>query len=379
MRVRRRRAGQRAARQPAVRPRRAGTAAGARRASALGRRRPASSRCSCRRAAPLPAAPARRRRARRPRARAAGRRGVAAPTPSTCVDRGRVVAIDYASDTAAMAARPWREWLRTYRGHERGEHPLRAPGTQDITVRGAPSTSWPRCGRPTPCAPRPSSSPSTASTTWWPRAGGCGPSGPQSATSPPCGPAAGSARPRRSPTRRASGVSPVARVEPRPTTAWPRRLSDQGVVSMAEPTSAAIEDYLRRGPHLPAAGRLRGRRPRHRHRAVRRGERRLRGVLGPPGGRPGRAGRRTGTRCCEWELPFAKWFVGGELNVSYNCLDRHVEARPRRQGGVPLGGRAGRHPHHHLRRPARRGAALRQRPEGPRRARRATGSTSTCR
>ncbi len=29
---------------------------------------------------------------------------------------------------------------------------------------------------------------------------------------------------------------------------------------------------------------------------------------------------------CEWELPFSKWFLGGELNVSYNCLDRHVEA-----------------------------------------------------
>jgi len=28
----------------------------------------------------------------------------------------------------------------------------------------------------------------------------------------------------------------------------------------------------------------------------------------------------------DWELPFAKWFVGGTLNVSYNCLDRHVEA-----------------------------------------------------
>jgi acetyl-CoA synthetase len=27
----------------------------------------------------------------------------------------------------------------------------------------------------------------------------------------------------------------------------------------------------------------------------------------------------------EWELPFARWFVGGELNVSYNCVDRHVE------------------------------------------------------
>ncbi len=28
----------------------------------------------------------------------------------------------------------------------------------------------------------------------------------------------------------------------------------------------------------------------------------------------------------EWELPFAKWFIGGKLNVSYNCLDRHVAA-----------------------------------------------------
>src|SRR5262245_62026666 len=28
----------------------------------------------------------------------------------------------------------------------------------------------------------------------------------------------------------------------------------------------------------------------------------------------------------EWELPFAKWFIGGKLNVSHNCLDRHVAA-----------------------------------------------------
>jgi acetyl-CoA synthetase len=27
----------------------------------------------------------------------------------------------------------------------------------------------------------------------------------------------------------------------------------------------------------------------------------------------------------EWNEPFAKWFVGGELNISYNCLDRHLE------------------------------------------------------
>ena len=24
--------------------------------------------------------------------------------------------------------------------------------------------------------------------------------------------------------------------------------------------------------------------------------------------------------------PFYKWFTGGKLNVSHNCLDRHVEA-----------------------------------------------------
>ncbi|HWC44291.1 MAG TPA: AMP-binding protein, partial [Actinomycetota bacterium] len=30
-------------------------------------------------------------------------------------------------------------------------------------------------------------------------------------------------------------------------------------------------------------------------------------------------------RVLEWDLPFAKWFVGGQLNVSDNCLDRHVD------------------------------------------------------
>ncbi len=31
----------------------------------------------------------------------------------------------------------------------------------------------------------------------------------------------------------------------------------------------------------------------------------------------------------EWEPPHAKWFVGGKLNVSHNCLDRHLDG-PRR-------------------------------------------------
>ena len=47
------------------------------------------------------------------------------------------------------------------------------------------------------------------------------------------------------------------------------------------------------------------------------------------------------TTICEWELPFAKWFVGGKLNVSYNCLDRHVEAGLGRPCRHSLGGRTG--------------------------------------
>src|SRR4029453_19160474 len=42
------------------------------------------------------------------------------------------------------------------------------------------------------------------------------------------------------------------------------------------------------------------------------------------------------SRVLDWSNPpFAKWFVGGKLNASVNCLDRHVEA----------GGGAGMRPH----------------------------------
>ena len=48
---------------------------------------------------------------------------------------GSLLVIDYCRPTtASMAARPWRDWLRTYRGHERGDHYLAGPGSQDITV-----------------------------------------------------------------------------------------------------------------------------------------------------------------------------------------------------------------------------------------------------
>src|ERR1039458_8450166 len=31
----------------------------------------------------------------------------------------------------------------------------------------------------------------------------------------------------------------------------------------------------------------------------------------------------------DWDPPFAKWFLGGELNLSYNCLDRHLTTHRR--------------------------------------------------
>lgn len=50
---------------------------------------------------------------------------------------GRVVVIDYARSTAQLADRPWKEWVRTYRRHGAGGHPLSDPGSQDITCEVA--------------------------------------------------------------------------------------------------------------------------------------------------------------------------------------------------------------------------------------------------
>ncbi len=51
------------------------------------------------------------------------------------VRSGSVLALDYARpSTAALVGRPWREWLRTYRRHDRGGHYLTDPGAQDITT-----------------------------------------------------------------------------------------------------------------------------------------------------------------------------------------------------------------------------------------------------
>jgi acetyl-CoA synthetase len=40
------------------------------------------------------------------------------------------------------------------------------------------------------------------------------------------------------------------------------------------------------------------------------------------------------TKVLDWQLPWAKWFVGGKINLSYNCLDRHVNSRRRNQAAI---------------------------------------------
>lgn len=54
-----------------------------------------------------------------------------------CLEHGRVVVVDYADTTPSLAARPWREWVRTYRGHGRGGAPLEHLGAQDVTCEVA--------------------------------------------------------------------------------------------------------------------------------------------------------------------------------------------------------------------------------------------------
>jgi len=47
---------------------------------------------------------------------------------------GRLVCLDYADGTAALARRPWTDWVRAFAGHERVDDPFAAPGTRDVTV-----------------------------------------------------------------------------------------------------------------------------------------------------------------------------------------------------------------------------------------------------
>ncbi len=47
------------------------------------------------------------------------------------------------------------------------------------------------------------------------------------------------------------------------------------------------------------------------------------------------------TKVLEWEAPWAKWFVGGKLNISHNCLDRHLTGARRNKAAIIWEGEPG--------------------------------------
>ena len=47
------------------------------------------------------------------------------------------------------------------------------------------------------------------------------------------------------------------------------------------------------------------------------------------------------TKVLEWDCPWAKWFVGGKINLSYNCLDRHVETWRKNKAAIIWEGEPG--------------------------------------
>ena len=69
----------------------------------------------------------------------------------------------------------------------------------------------------------------------------------------------------------------------------------------------------------------------------------------------------------DFHKPYIKWFSGGKLNVSVNCLDRHCNARDAQQGRDHLGGRRRQLQDLYLPAALHRGQPLRQRAEEERR------------
>src|ERR1700694_5090740 len=43
----------------------------------------------------------------------------------------------------------------------------------------------------------------------------------------------------------------------------------------------------------------------------------------------------------EWKPPFAKWFVGGKINASYHCLDRHLPTARKNKAAIIWEGEPG--------------------------------------
>src|ERR1043166_3927830 len=50
---------------------------------------------------------------------------------------------------------------------------------------------------------------------------------------------------------------------------------------------------------------------------------------------------RPWTKALDWQPPHAKWFVGGQLNASVNCVDRHVRQGRRNKAAIMWEGEPG--------------------------------------
>jgi len=50
---------------------------------------------------------------------------------------------------------------------------------------------------------------------------------------------------------------------------------------------------------------------------------------------------RPWTQVLDWKPPHAKWFVGGQINASVNCLDRHVRTSRRNKAAIIWEGEPG--------------------------------------
>src|SRR5579871_1242854 len=46
-------------------------------------------------------------------------------------------------------------------------------------------------------------------------------------------------------------------------------------------------------------------------------------------------------RVLEWNAPWAKWFVGGEINATYNCVDRHIKGVRKNKAAIIWEGEPG--------------------------------------
>jgi acetyl-CoA synthetase len=53
------------------------------------------------------------------------------------------------------------------------------------------------------------------------------------------------------------------------------------------------------------------------------------------------AWRKPWKKVLDWKAPFAKWFVGGQLNLSENCLDRHLDGPRRNKAAIIWEGEPG--------------------------------------